>query len=111
MNRIDWNRVASTPMPAENGTILRQFVHGDQMTVAKITFSSGASLPAHRHHNEQFTMVLSGKMEFTIDGQILEINAGEVVHLKSESLHGARALEDSILLDMFAPPRADWKVQ
>jgi len=111
MSRIDWDDVVSTPMPAENGTVTRQFVHGEQMTVAKITFSAGASLPAHRHHNEQFTMVLSGRMEFMIDGQIVEIAAGEAVHLKSEVFHGARALEDSTLLDMFAPPRTDWKVQ
>ncbi len=34
--------------------------------------------------------------------------AGDVVHLASDEMHGARALEDTVVLDVFAPPRDDW---
>jgi quercetin dioxygenase-like cupin family protein len=111
MSAINWDDLPVSQLPATEGTVLRRFVTGDKMTVARIEFSRGAHLPAHRHPNEQFSLVLEGKMEFTIEGTVQVINAGEAVHLKSEEFHGARALEASIILDMFAPPRTDWTAQ
>jgi quercetin dioxygenase-like cupin family protein len=108
MKHYAWASVPETPLPAENGDIRRRFVGGAQMTVARITFTAGASLPAHRHVNEQFTLVLEGAMEFTVEGQTLVVRAGECIHLASEEFHGARALEDSVLVDVFSPPRDDW---
>ncbi len=108
MNRIDWNTVKATAMPATGGSVTRQFVHGEQSTLARIAFTAGASLPAHRHHNEQFSTVLSGRMEFLVGEETTVVETGESIHLPSEMWHGAVALEDSVVLDVFAPPRADW---
>jgi quercetin dioxygenase-like cupin family protein len=34
--------------------------------------------------------------------------AGEVLHIPSNVVHSAIALEDTVDLDIFSPPRQDW---
>ncbi len=109
MKRYSWGDVPESPLPAENGgSVLRRFVGGEQMTVARVTFAAGSVLPVHRHPNEQFSVLLEGALEFVIGGRTVVAHAGDVVHLASNETHGARALEDSVVLDVFAPPRDDW---
>jgi quercetin dioxygenase-like cupin family protein len=61
--------------------------------------------------NEQFTYILTGALRFRIgeDGsEELTVRAGEVLHLPSMVWHEAEALEDTLDLDIFSPPRQDW---
>jgi quercetin dioxygenase-like cupin family protein len=104
----NWDRVPKEAMPAQAGDVLRRFVGGEQMTVARVSFSAGAVTEPHRHANEQFSLVLSGTMEFLVEGDPVVVRAGEVIHLPANALHGARALEPAVIMDVFAPPRADW---
>jgi quercetin dioxygenase-like cupin family protein len=97
------------PMPALSGRVLRQFVSGEQMTVARVAFDEGSEMAEHWHANEQFTVLLSGQMEFTVAGEKVAVSAGEVLFLPSNVPHSARSLTDAVLLDVFSPPRADWK--
>lgn len=107
MKRYTWSDVALEPMPAE-GSVLRRFVNGERITVATVTFTAGSAVLPHRHDNEQFAIVLTGAMEFTVEGAPVVLHGGDMLHLEPGELHGARALEDSVVLDVFAPPRADW---
>lgn len=107
MKHYDWQRVAEEPMPAD-GSVLRRFVNGERMTVARVAFTAGSAVAAHRHENEQFAVVLSGAMEFTVEGVAVVVRAGEALHLAANEFHGARALEDAVVLDLFAPIRDDW---
>lgn len=104
-----WDSMEATAMPAVTGSVMRRYVSGAEMTVARIAFSEGAVTAEHRHENEQFSYVLEGTMQFTIEGAPLVVPAGEMVHLPSNVLHGAKAVTAAIVLDMFAPPRADWE--
>ncbi len=109
MKKYDWDAVPEDAMPALAGDVLRRFVGGEQMTVARVAFSEGAVMAPHKHDNEQFSIVLSGVMEFTIEGVPVRAETGEVVHLASNETHGARSLSGpAVVLDVFAPPRADW---
>jgi quercetin dioxygenase-like cupin family protein len=42
------------------------------------------------------------------DGQVITVAAGEVLIIPSHMPHKAEALEDTVDLDIFTPPRADW---
>jgi quercetin dioxygenase-like cupin family protein len=105
---IHWDNVPESEMPSLAGTVLRRFRSGDKLTVARVTFTEGAEVEAHTHENEQFAFVESGRMEFTVEGRTVLVEAGETLHLPSNVRHGAKALEASVIIDIFAPPRADW---
>lgn len=97
------------PVEALNPLIDRQFVHGSQAMLARIVLRRGATVPRHSHQNEQITYVLEGALQFTMgDGQIVTVRAGELLVIPANMPHQAVALEDTLDLDVFAPPRADW---
>ncbi|HXV85608.1 MAG TPA: cupin domain-containing protein [Gemmatimonadales bacterium] len=100
-------------MPKERVTdvIDRRLVTGQGIMLAHVYLAKGAIVPKHSHHNEQVTYVLEGALRFWIgDDQTQEIviRAGEVLHIPSHVPHKAEALEDTLDLDVFSPPRQDW---
>ena len=100
-------------MPVEEVTPLlgRRLITGDGMMLAHVYLKKGCIVPRHNHHNEQLTYIISGKLRFWIgeDGaQVIDVGAGEVLHLPSMIFHKAEALEDTLDVDIFNPPREDW---
>jgi len=91
-----------------NPTIDRQMVVGDQIMVARVLLAKGAHVPLHSHVNEQVTYILEGALKFAIDGKEIVVRAGEVLTIPSHMPHEAWAVEDTVDLDVFTPPRADW---
>jgi quercetin dioxygenase-like cupin family protein len=100
-------------LPEERVTdlISRKLVTGDAMMLAHVYLKKDALVPQHSHHNEQLTYILSGALHFFIGAdrkQEIIVRAGEVLHLPSNVPHEARALEDTLDVDIFSPPRQDW---
>jgi quercetin dioxygenase-like cupin family protein len=91
-----------------NPLIDRQFVVGEQIMVARVLMKKGAVVPLHSHHNEQVTYILEGALKFWIDGREIVVQAGEVLTIPPHMPHKAEAMEDTVDLDVFNPPRADW---
>jgi len=99
------------PKEQLNDLLSRRLVTGERGMLAHVYLKKGCVVPKHQHENEQFTYILEGALEFTIgaDGGRKEIiRAGEVLHLPSNVPHAALALEDTLDLDIFCPPRQDW---
>lgn len=86
----------------------RQFVVGKDVMVARVFLRKGANVPLHHHHNEQITYILEGALEFLIEGERIVVRAGEVLCIPPNVPHEANALEDTVDLDIFNPPRQDW---
>lgn len=86
----------------------RQFVVGTNVMVARVLLKKGANVPLHQHHNEQITYILKGALEFLIGGERIVVGAGEVLCIPPNVPHEANALEDTVDLDIFNPPRQDW---
>ena len=79
--------------------------------LAHVYLKKGAVVPMHSHDNEQFTYVVEGALKFRIgDGgpDDLVVRSGEILHLPSNVPHEAEALEDTLDVDVFTPPRQDW---
>jgi quercetin dioxygenase-like cupin family protein len=91
-----------------NPLLQRQFVVGSDIMVARVLMKKGCIIPLHSHHNEQFTYILEGALKFWIDGKEIVVNAGEVLTIPPHMPHKAEALVDTVDLDVFNPPRADW---
>ena len=102
---IPWNTVELEEL---NPLLQRQLVVGQDIMVARVLMKKGCIIPLHSHHNEQVTYILEGALRFWIDGKEIVVNAGEVLTIPRNMPHKAEALVDTIDLDVFNPPRADW---
>jgi quercetin dioxygenase-like cupin family protein len=104
-HHISWNSVPIEPL---NPYLDRHFIVGRNIMVARVLLKRGCIVPLHKHVNEQFTYILEGALKFWIDGQEIVVRAGEVLTIPSNMPHKAEALEDTVDLDVFNPPRKDW---
>ena len=89
----------------------RRIVTGDRVMLTHVYFAKGTEVPRHRHDNEQITYILEGALRFDFgdDGEeVRTVRAGEVIVIPSDLPHRAVALEDTLDVDVFAPPRQDW---
>jgi quercetin dioxygenase-like cupin family protein len=102
---VSWGETEVEQLSAGIG---RQVLNGEAMTLARITLAAGALVPEHRHDNEQIATVLSGRLRFVIGDKEREVVGGESVLVPGGVPHRVEALEDSIVLDAFAPRREDW---
>jgi quercetin dioxygenase-like cupin family protein len=102
-----------TDMPRQRVTdqIDRRVIVGERMMLAHVYLAKGTIVPKHAHDNEQLTYILEGALKFWIgeDGaQEVVVRAGEVLVIPSNVPHKAEALEDTLDVDVFNPPRQDW---
>ena len=89
----------------------RKLVTGERMMLAHVYLKKGCVVPKHSHENEQLTYILEGALKFLLgdDGkEVVTVKAGEVLHIPSNFPHEAHALEDTLDVDVFSPPRQDW---
>lgn len=81
------------------------------MMLARIQIDAGQVIPTHSHENEQITTVIEGSLRFWLgdgDSEVVDIVAGEVLQIPSDIPHKAEALERTVSVDIFCPPRQDW---
>lgn len=100
-------------LPKERVTDMleRRLITGERMMLAHVYLQKGCIVPQHQHDNEQLTYILEGALRFRIGKdreEELVVRAGEVLHIPSNVWHEAEALEDTLDVDIFSPPRADW---
>jgi quercetin dioxygenase-like cupin family protein len=105
----NWNEI---PIEELSPQIGRQFIVGTNVMIARVLLKQGAIVPLHQHHNEQVSYILKGALKFILKtesgDQELILRAGEVLCIPPNLPHEAHALEDTIDLDVFNPPRQDW---
>lgn len=102
---IPWNQVERERL---NPQIDREIIVGNKVMLARVLLKKGAHVPLHHHYNEQVTYVLDGALKFAIDGKEVVVHAGEVLCIPPDMPHEAWALENTVDLDVFNPPREDW---
>jgi quercetin dioxygenase-like cupin family protein len=106
--RLGYHRWCDLELEDLNPLLQRHFVVGQNMMLARVLLKKGCIVPEHSHHNEQITYILDGALKFWIDGREIVVNAGEVLTIPPHMPHKAEALADTVDLDVFNPPRADW---
>ena len=106
---MDVQRWNEEPIEQMSDAVGRQLIHTDRMTVARIHLKEGAHVPTHQHEAEQVVNVLQGRLRVEVEGEVLDVGAGESLVLPGNVPHGVVAVEDSIVLDVFAPAREDWR--
>ena len=103
-----WNDI---PKEKLSEVLDRRLITGDRMMLAHVYLKKGCVVPRHSHENEQLTYILEGGLRFWIgpdESQVIDVLAGEVLHIPSFVQPKAEALEDTLDVDIFSPPRQDW---
>jgi len=100
-----WADIAPEQM---NTLTTRQYVVGTNTMLARLVLKKGAHVPLHRHMNEQMSHVVEGALNFMIEEKEVTVRAGEILCIPPHVPHEVVALEDSVALDIFNPPRQDW---
>lgn len=99
-----------------NPLLTRRMLAGERLMLAQMRLKAGCIVPKHAHMNEQLSYVLEGALRFWVGASVdsqdeadsLVLRRGEVLTLPGDVPHRAVALEDSLVLDAFSPPRTDW---
>jgi quercetin dioxygenase-like cupin family protein len=102
---LRWADIAPEQM---NPLTTRQYVVGTDTMLARLVLKKGAHVPLHNHMNEQMSHVVEGALNFMIEGKVVTLRAGEILCIPPHVPHEVIALEDSVALDIFNPPRQDW---
>lgn len=108
---VTFHRWSDMPRDRVTDEIDRRLVVGERMMLAHVYLKKGAVVPRHAHDNEQLTYILEGALRFSIGADGAEeiiVRAGEVLVIPSNVPHQAEALEDTLDVDVFSPPRQDW---
>ena len=102
---LRWADIAPEQM---NSLTTRQYVVGTNTMLARLVLKKGAHVPLHQHMHEQISHVVEGSLNFMLEGKVVTVRTGEVLCIPPHIPHEVIALEDSVALDIFNPPRQDW---
>jgi quercetin dioxygenase-like cupin family protein len=100
-----WNDIEEEAL---NASLRRRVVHTARLTIARLNLKKGCVVPSHAHENEQVCTVESGRLKFICPDGEIDVGAGESLEIPSLVPHSVVALEDSVVVDLFAPRREDW---
>ncbi len=103
--KFKWNDVHKEKL---SDTFSRQMIYGDRIMVAQLDIKKGSAVPEHSHENEQVSWIMKGKLRLIVDGQTIDVGAGEILIIPPNAKHSAVALEDTLDIDIFSPIRSDW---
>lgn len=105
--RHSWD---GAPMDHPAPLATRQLVKGDLAMVARFVLEEGFDIVPHVHHNEQITVIVEGTVVCRVadvgsdDFREETLGAGEVMVLPPYAPHAFRALERTVVFDIFSPP-------
>ena len=100
---------AVAPQVLADGYLARA-IHGDQLTLAVVEIEAGAVLPEHSHANEQFGIVLEGSVVFRVGTETRTLLSGGIWRIPSDTPHTVTGGDSgAVVIDVFAPPRDDWR--
>ena len=110
-NEVTFYRWDSMRKERVSDMLERRLITGERMMLAHVYLKKGCIVPKHSHENEQLTYIFEGALKFGIgeDGaEEITVSAGEVLLIPSGVPHKAEALEETLDVDVFSPPRQDW---
>ena len=90
------------------GLIRRTLVSGSELMICRFDLDRDVVIPSHAHPHDQAGYVVSGKIRITVDGKSCDLGAGDSYSAPSGALHSAVAMEASVVVDTFSPPRDDY---
>ena len=100
----------ATPVTGPEGVTRRTLAHNGQVMLCRFDLRQGAVIPLHRHPPHQIGYVVSGRVRFRSQRhpEGFEVRDGGTYVFDSSEEHGAEALEDSVMIQVFSPSRPEY---
>lgn len=95
-------------LPHTGGSYGKVLVYGGKLMLTEYNFEKGSEVGVHSHPHEQISYIVKGKLIFTKGDKEIEVKAGDSLYFAPNEKHGARALEESKVVDTFTPQREDF---
>ena len=105
---LDTTRWDAVPREQVSDLIGRRMIYGEKVMLVRWEFAKGCYVASHRHPNEQVAVVESGNLRMVIDGEEATLGAGDIRVIPPDTAHDAEAIEDTVVIDIFSPPREDF---
>jgi quercetin dioxygenase-like cupin family protein len=90
------------------GVEFRTLVHGSNTSMHEFKFEKGSKIPVHSHPHEQTGYLVSGKMNFILEDEIIPVEAGDSWNITGGEEHGADIIENCIVIEIFSPVREEY---
>jgi len=104
-----WNPESIAPKVLAKG-VTAKIAAGEKMMLSLVTLAPGAVVPTHSHPHEQMGFMVSGMMEFTIDGETRVFSGNEMYFVPGGVPHSAKGgTGGAVALDAFSPPREEYR--
>jgi quercetin dioxygenase-like cupin family protein len=92
------------------GVYRRTMTDGERMMLCEVRMDAGAVVPMHTHPHEQTGYLAAGRIRMVVAGEERELRPGDSWMVPGGVEHLAEALEPSVLVDVFSPPREEYRV-
>lgn len=100
------NDIPAEQMPTWKSRRIKAY--GEGIMIVENEFAPGETAADHSHPHTQIMYIIEGKIETTVGGETHILGAGDAVYVRSDTVHGLRALEETRMLDIFSPMREDF---
>jgi quercetin dioxygenase-like cupin family protein len=87
----------------------RTLATGASMMVVEWTMEAGAAMPTHQHPHEQVGYLLEGDVTMVVDGREYRLAPGDSYIVPPNVAHAGRIHAPSVMIDIFSPPRDDYR--
>ena len=97
-------------LPVEVEPGLRRYIlaHSAALMVVKHEMTAGYAGSVHRHPHHQAVYIISGQLRIVLGDHSFIASAGDSFVAPGDLLHGATALTDAVVIDVFTPSREDY---
>lgn len=91
------------------GTVRKVLAYAPNLMTVELKLDKGAVGAKHSHPHEQIGYVISGSVLYQEEGQEDKVLVtGDTYYVAPNVVHGAVALEETMLLDIFTPMREEF---
>jgi quercetin dioxygenase-like cupin family protein len=86
----------------ETKNLLRKFVSGERLTIARTETEKGSRLTSRRHPHETFIAVIYGAWKVSFGGKELVIGPNQILHIPPNAEHRIESLDRTLALEVFS---------
>jgi len=98
----------TNPSEPEAGLKRRVLAYNEKLFLAEHEMVKGWVGKVHSHPHDQIVYIVRGHLKVCCQGKTFEVRAGDTFVVRGGVEHGASALEESLVIDVFTPWREDY---